>query len=183
MKLAEDRAQLAEAARLFGTLLIAELDTDQLSELREPSVEACLSDLGIELPAGGDGEAKELEELAADFFALFLQPTEGAPPVQSVWASGSFEGEPAACIRRHADAAGVEFGRLAARGAAVDHLGSILLLWAEVAVRPECAEIAEHIESHHLAWGQQALAHAAADTGFYGQVSRACGSLLSELSA
>ncbi len=183
MTLDASNLELSHAAELFGDLLLFELDADRLARLQEPEVAAALASLGIEVPAAGATDAAELDELAADFFALFLQPDPGAPPVQSVWDTGSFEGEPAACIRRHAKAAGLDFDRLGARGSAVDHLGSILQLWADANRHTAGADTAEHLRTHHLEWGQRALASAADHDGFYGQIARAASALIGEIVA
>ncbi|MGK0521794.1 MAG: hypothetical protein ACJAUC_004513, partial [Planctomycetota bacterium] len=44
-------ADLAAAARVFGRLLVKELDAATLTELRAPDIQAALTALGIELPS------------------------------------------------------------------------------------------------------------------------------------
>lgn len=166
---------LTAAARLFGRLLLRELDEPTLAELRLEEVRAALSDLEIQVP--GDDE---LPTLGLRFFELFLHPEGAIPPVQSLWRNGQYDGDPAAGIRRIAEAANLALAD-AARGAAPDHLGCILLLWAEVhETRPELAAL---IREHHLSWAELALQHTLADDGFYGAVCRATVSLVREMRA
>lgn len=166
---------MTAAARLFGRLLLRELDEATLAELRQDDVRAALADLGVEVP--GDDE---LHELGGRYFELFLHPPGALPPVQSLWRDGQYGADPAAGVRRIADAASLQIAK-GARGAAPDHLGCILLLWAEV--RDDRPELAALLLEHHLAWAELALQHAAADDGFYGAVSRAAISFVRELRA
>lgn len=163
-------------ARLLGRLLLRELDEAALAELGVPEVRDALRGVGIELP-----EAGELEELAAQYFALFVQPQDSAPPVQSLWAEGAYEGESARSVRALAEAAGLEFDREAARSAPVDHLGSILWLWAEA--RTARPEVAARLEQQHFDWAAQPLARAAREGGFYGAVCAATADFMGSLRA
>jgi TorA maturation chaperone TorD len=164
---------LAAAARLFGRLLVKELDAETLTELRAPDIAAALTSLGIELPSD-----EELSELGNRYFNLFLHPTGSLPPVQSVWRDGQYDGNHAVGIRKIAEAANREIAT-GARSAAPDHLGCILLLWAEL--QTERPELAELLTTHHLAWAELALQHATLDEGFYGAVSRATVAIVREL--
>ena len=125
------------------------------------------------------GRLLDLDELAAEFFAAFVQPADSAPPVQSLWMQGTYEGRSAGVVRELARAAGVEFDRTAARGAPVDHLGAILLLWCEAReLRPE---VADRLEAEHMEWALRPLAHVARQGGFYGGVCAAAGEFLRTL--
>tara|TARA_R110002072_G_scaffold243682_1_gene402802 strand:- start:153561 stop:154115 length:555 start_codon:yes stop_codon:yes gene_type:complete len=164
---------LAAAARLFGRLLVTELDAATLTELRAPDIQAALQAVGIELPT-----EEQLSDLGNRFFDLFLHPEGSLPPVQSLWQDGQYDGNHAVGVRKIADAANLELGT-GARSAAPDHLGCILLLWAEVeGERPELATL---LTTHHMAWAERALQHATEDEGFYGAVSRATVALVREL--
>ena len=164
---------LTAAARLFARLLVRELDGATLTELQRPDVIDALRELGIELPA-----SEELAALAHRYFELFLHPDGSLPPVQSLWRDGQYGGDAAAGVRKIADASGLELA-VGARGAAPDHLGCILMLWAElVCERPELAEL---LVTHHLAWAPGALRHAAQQPDFYGAVCRAIIALVRDL--
>ena len=164
---------LASAARLFGRLLVRELDAATLVELSTPEIAQALSALGIELP-----QAEQVPELGHRYFELFLHPDGTLPPVQSLWRDGQYEGNHAAGIRKISAAANLELAT-GARSAAPDHIGCILLLWAEVeGERPELAHL---LTTHHLAWAELALQHASKDEGFYGAISRATVALIREL--
>jgi TorA maturation chaperone TorD len=164
---------LVPAARLLGRLLVRELDDATLVELTEPAIAAALADLGIHLPA-----ASALPQLAADYFDLFVRPASGLPPVQSLWREGQYDGQAAIAVRAIAAAAGRELAE-GARGAPPDHLGCILLLWAELC--DERPELAVRLAQDHMAWGERALQAAAALTGFHADVARVTVGLLREI--
>lgn len=168
-------ADLAQAARLFGRLLLREPDAVSLGELRQPAIRDALAALDVAVP-----DDEQLEELSARYFELFLHPDGAQPPIQSLWHDGQYEGDAAASVRELAKAAALEQAP-GARGAPPDHLGCILLLWAELATTR--TELADALARHHLAWSDLALQHAARDPGFYGAVSRATLSLVRELRA
>lgn len=156
-------------ARLFGTLLLHELDLEMLVELREPEVVSSLSSLGITVPEASTRD--EIDRLAAEFHELILRPQTGAPLVQSLWTSGSYQGDPAVTLKKLADVASLEFDADEARGAEPDHLGVILLLWAET--RGFAPEVADRIEADHIGWAVTPLGALGRDPGFYGQLGRA----------
>jgi len=167
--------QLAAAARLFGRVLLRELDASTLSELRAPDVAAALAALEVPVPRDD-----ALPTLAQRYFELFLHPDGTLPPVQSLWHNGQYDADPAAGVRRIAEAANLQM-TTSARGAAPDHLGSVMMLWAELqTARPELAKM---LVEHHLSWADLALQHALADDGFYGAICRAAVSFLRELRA
>lgn len=158
-------AELAPVARLLGRLLVRELDLETVLELQQPELAEALGEIGVRRPDRGD-----LEALAIEYFERFLHPAAGSPPVQSLWQGGQYDGEPAVAVRAIAAAAACELGP-GARGAAEDHLGCILLLWAElVEARPE---LALRLQRDHLAWAVRALAPVQAAGGFYGAVAAA----------
>ncbi|MCB9876832.1 MAG: molecular chaperone TorD family protein [Planctomycetes bacterium] len=166
-------ADLTAAARLFGRLLLRELDAETVRELQHPEVTAALRALGVEPPAEQD-----LPALAADYFACLLQPEGAPPPVHSLWRDGRYHGEPAIAVQRIARAGGLELSAIA-RNAAPDHLGCILLLWAELA--ESHAELARLLVEQHLAWAAPALAPAVRAGGFYGAVGGAALQLIDVL--
>ncbi len=173
MSAPDEHDHLARAAQLFGRLLLRELDAPTLDELRQEPVREALAAVGVELPADDD-----LPALAQRYFALFLHPEGALPLVQSLWRHGQYDGDAATGVRRIADAANLTLSD-AARGAAPDHLGCVLILWAELhKSRPELAAL---LVEHHLAWAEQALQHAAAQPGFYGAVSAAARDLVGAL--
>jgi TorA maturation chaperone TorD len=180
----EEVAALAGAARLFGELLLFELDADRLASLQTPELRAALEGLGVEVPiidpTTPEG-ARALDELAAAFYAALLSPTGGAPPIASLWLEGRYEGEAAARITDLAALASIDFDGGAARAAPIDHLGSILLLWAEAANRAPA--IADVLASEHLAWAERPLARIAAGEGFYASLAAAAYELVEALAA
>ncbi|MEX1024118.1 MAG: hypothetical protein WD226_03490 [Planctomycetota bacterium] len=180
---ADDEATETEAnralARLFASLLLLELDGDALDELREPPVRAALRSIGVDVPDASTPE--EIDQLAAEFHARLLRPESGVPLVQSLVTTGSYQGDPAETCRRLGEVAALEFDAGAASGAQPDHLGSILLLWAET--RGYAPEVAERIEAEHLAWSLAPLAQLAKSGGFYGAVAAALARWLETLLA
>ena len=143
------------------------MDENLLDELQQPEVAAALAEEGIHLPSGGDA----VEQLAREYFDAFLGPG-GTPLVQSLWDQGSYEGPSVTQIREIARSAALEYERSAVRNAPVDHLGSILLLWAELAeTAPTKATL---LARHHLGFAARALQPVIRRGGFYGAVADAC---------
>lgn len=180
----EEVAALAHAARLFGDLLLFELDADGLARLQAPELRAALEGLGVEVPTievATAGGARALEELAAAFYTALLSPTGGAPPIASLWLEGRYEGEAAARVADLAALAGIDFDSVAARSAPIDHLGSILILWAEAAAR--APEVADVLAADHLAWAERPLTRIAAGEGFYPSLAAAALELVDTLAA
>ena len=171
------QAPLRAVAELLGELLLREVDAAQLERLREPAVSAALGEFGLELPTSAEQEAW-IETRGADYHDLFLRPETG-PLVQSLWTQGRYEGDATVRVRQLAEAAGVQFQRAAARGAAVDHLGSLLLLWAATEGRVQV--VADELVRAHLAWAGPGLRRVRATGGFYGAVASATASLVREL--
>lgn len=164
----DSRKSLQAVAELIGRLLLREVDAAELERLREPALMESLATWGVELP-GPDEEAVWLEARGADYHDLFLRPEQG-PLVQSLWTQGRYEGDSTIRVRQLAELAGVEFVREAARGAAPDHLGSLLLLWA--ATDEVTPEVAGEIASVHFEWATVPLQRVQAAGGFYGAVAR-----------
>ena len=165
----EAALEFEQVARLLGGLLLHELTVERLEELSAPELRAALSEVGIELPASADRAV--VDQLAAEFFEAFVQPQHGGPLVQSLWTEGSYEGDTTVTVRKLAEAAAVDFDRRAARGAPVDHLGSLLVLWA--ATRTRAPQVAERLAQDHLAWSLGPLERLATGSGFYAGVARA----------
>ncbi len=183
---ADEMRALAATARLFGRLLVRELDAPLLAELREPGLAHALRDIGVRLPdasaevSTGAGDAALLDALAAEYFEMFVSPTEGAPLVQSLHQGGVYEGPPAAGARRLAEAAGVTLDADAARGAPADHLGCLLQLWARVAQRSPSE--AGTIANTYLAWAAGPLRlQASRRSGFYAELSAATADWIEEV--
>ncbi len=167
-RVAAHEASLRAVAELFGGLLLREPQAADLERLRAPGLSAPLQGLGLALPSPAEQDAW-LEERGADYHRLFLSP-EGSPLVQSLWTQGRYEGDAAVRVRQLAAAAGVSYQRGAARGAPVDHLGSLLLLWS--AALEDAPAVAATIARDHLEWSARALARVAAEDGFYGALAR-----------
>ncbi len=180
----QERRALAGVARLFGDLLLRELDADRLERLREPELAAQLLSLGVVVPpAASQDDPDELDRLAAGFHSAFLAPDRGgAPLVASLWTEGRYEGTAAARIRALAEAAAVEFDRDMARGAPIDHLGVLLLLWAQTIER--APSVADEIATQHLAWSEAPLNRlaAAGATSFYPSLAGAAAAFVRTLS-
>jgi TorA maturation chaperone TorD len=170
----DDLAALAPATRLLGRLLVRELDAATLADLQAPATAAALRELGIPVP-----DAAELEPLAARYCALFLHPAGGLPPVQSLWLEGQYDGKAAGAVRALAAASGWQLAA-GARGAPPDHLGCILMLWAELV--PERPELAARLRADHMAWAEGALRDASRTDGFYGALARATTLLVQAIS-
>jgi TorA maturation chaperone TorD len=172
-----ERAALKAVADFLGGLLVKEVDAPQLARLREPTLRTALTEFGIELPSQEE-QRDWIEARGADYHDLFLRPETG-PLVQSLWAQGRYEGDAAVRVRQLAEAAGVQFQRGAARGAAVDHLGSLLLLWS--ATEGKAQPIADEIARDHLDWATPGLRRVEASGGFYGAVASATLALVGAL--
>ena len=179
---ADEMQALAATARLFGRLLVRELDAPLLAELREPGLAHALRDIGVRLPEPSPGvdDAGLLDTLAAEYFEMFVSPADGAPLVQSLHQGGVYEGPPAAGARRLAEAAGVTLDADAARGAPADHLGCLLQLWARVAQRSPSE--ARTIANTYLAWAAGPLRlQASRRSGFYAELSAATADWIEEV--
>ncbi len=173
----EERIALRASAELIGALLLKEVDAAGLERMREPQLAAALAEFGIELPEF-ESQAAWLEERGADYHDLFLRPETG-PLVQSLWTQGRYEGDAAVRVRQLAKAANVEFQPEAARGAAPDHLGSLLLLWAATDERVQV--VADEIANEHLEWSIAPLTNVAAAGGFYGAVAKVAAELVAAI--
>lgn len=177
-----ERAALMATARLFGRLLIRELDEETLAELRSAEVAAALAAAGITVPAG---EASAVvDTLAADYYQRFITPERRPPLIQSLWADGQYESETTAAVRRYAEQAGLAFERDIARGAPPDHLGAELTLWAELA--GPWPEGAARFVENHLRWAAAPLRVQADDEAgdapaFYGEVCAAAAELVDRM--
>lgn len=166
-----ERASLHALAEFLGRLLLCEMDGKSLEIARDPEVSAAL---GVELPSTTD-QTEWLELRAAEYHDAFLRP-EGGPMVQSLWTQGRYEGDAAIRVRELARFAGVEYQPSAARGAAPDHLGSLLLLWS--ASDGEVQSVADEIVKAHLEWAFQPLTQVESQGGFYGRVASLVTALL-----
>lgn len=173
MTIPDELGSLVPPARLLGRLLVAEADASILRELERDDLRGALLELGIEVPPP-DAQ----ESLGIEYFEAFLHPTDGFPPIQSLWQNGQYDGDAAVSVRRIAAAAALEIAP-GARGAPPDHIGCILLLWAEL--EGERRDLAECLRSDHLAWAPKALAPAIARGGFYGAVAKAAAALAQEI--
>lgn len=158
---------LRETGRLLSHLYLHELTPNVVEELKSIGGLAALSDLGIHLPNADDEPA--FEELATEYFETLVNPKEFPPPIQSIVATGTYEGDAARSMREIAKAAGVTFDPKLAGGAPVDHLGSQLSLWVEVAGRDQ--EAAAFLAKHHLGWAKPLLRHQKSER-FYGHLAQ-----------
>jgi TorA maturation chaperone TorD len=173
---------LAAVARLFGDLLLAELDTGRLRRLQDPAAREALGALGVSVPEVDPADEGALDELAAEYHAAFLRPEGGgAPPIGSLWTEGRYEGALASRVRELARSAAVDFDRGAARDAPVDHLGCMLHLWAATSERAPW--VADELAAEHLGWADAPLARVVEGGGFYGELAGALRGLLHELRA
>jgi len=157
---------LGAVSTLLGHLLLKECDAELVAEFERRGLRPQMAALDLELPAAGDGEA--LEDLAAEYFQTFLNPSDGFPLVQSLVEEGYYDGAAWQGLRETAKAAGVDYDVGAASGAPMDHLGSELLLWAELAGRD--IEAANEFRSRHLLWALAPLQDIPAE-GFYGALA------------
>ncbi len=181
---AEELAALAGAAQLFGGLLLFELDAERLAQLQSPELADALAALGVEVPDCDPESAagkEHLDGLATEFYAALLAPRGGAPPVQSLWEEGRYEGRAAERLADLALLAGFEHDASAARGAPLDHLGAVLLLWAAAAAQHPA--VADVVAADHLSWAARPLERIANGSGFYSSVARATRELIEALSA
>lgn len=92
--------------------------------------------------------------------------------------TGQYDGAAAVAVRAIAKAAALESAP-GARGAAPDHIGCILILWAELV--HERPDLAERLRREHLSWAPRALAATARDNEFCGSVAAATIELVQRL--
>lgn len=171
---------LAAVARLFGDLLLAELDAGRLARLQHPDTRAALAEVGVEVPDVDPADADALDDLASEYHAAFLRPEGGgAPPIGSLWIEGRYEGALAARIRELGKSAALDFEGSVARDAPVDHLGCVLHLWAASVERAPW--VADEIAGEHLAWVDAPLGRVVELEGFYGGVAAALREFVGEL--
>ena len=162
----EEVEQLTAVADLFAALLLREVDRDLIESLEASGADVALRSFNVSLPAATEVDA--LDALAAEYFEVFVKPLEGPPMIQSLAEGDAFEGPPADAMRAIAEACGVDFDPVAARGAPVDHLGAQLSLWASL--RRRDAEAASAFADRHLRWATRHLERRR-DASFYGQLS------------
>jgi len=162
-----ERATLQAVAELVGRLLLKEVDAELLEQMADPKLAEVFNDMGVDFPTSAN-ESSWLEERGADYHDLFLRPETG-PLVQSLWTQGRYEGDSTVRVRQLAQTAGVEFQRAAARGAAPDHLGCLLLLWARTDGRVQV--VADELTGAHLRWAEIPLQRIQTSGGFYGAVA------------
>jgi hypothetical protein len=109
---------LQSVARLFGHLLLYELNAEMLTELSRGETRDALQELGIRVPAGAREDA-----LAAEYFDCFVHPEAGAPPVASLWIDGDYGGSCRRDIERWAESVGFSFEPQSELAPVPDHLG------------------------------------------------------------
>lgn len=174
-----ERVALRAVAELLGSVLLRELEPADLANMRAAGLASSLSACGIELPIP-EFEASWLEERAAEYHDLFLRPETG-PLVQSLWTQGRYEGDATVRVRELAELAAVEYQSEPARGAAVDHLGSLLLLWSACDARSPA--VAEEIVREHLDWAFPPLKRLEGSEDFYGVIAGMTRQLIEALTA
>ncbi len=168
---------LAGAARLFGDLLLRELNRETLLALQAPEPTELLRSVGVEVPMDVDPPDEFFDELAAEYHSALLAPTGGgAPPVASLWIEGRFEGQIVSRLRELAESAALDYGYEAARGAPVDHLGVLFHLWAACVERAPW--VSEELARDHLGWTDAPLRQMQKKGGFYGSVGAATAELV-----
>ncbi len=160
-----DDIALASAAQLFGRLTVGEIDEELAEELWDPKRRGALAQLGIELPDRAQGD---LEQLAAEYFEVFVNPRSQPPLVQSVCEEGRYDGAATESVRNIATAMGVEFADETARCAPPDQLGAALLLWAELV---EDRSVAREFAARHLIWALPHLERRSTGEGFYSRLA------------
>jgi TorA maturation chaperone TorD len=166
---------LRSTAKLFGWLLLRELDEPLLAHLREPTTREGLRSVGIEVP----DESCSLEALHGEYYDCFLAAEGSTPIVQSLWEGGSYDGPARSRLQKLADASALEIDRDAVRGAPVDHLGCILQLWAQLI--EEWPDRAALLARDHLEWARPPLRTISERNSFYGELAAAVVDLLERI--
>lgn len=184
----EELAAMTHMAQLFGDLLLFEIDRQMAKQLTTGPVAQMMKELGLRLPPGLANDNRARNELSADFHEAMLQPQTGesglvGPLVQSLYTEGSYEGQAKRDVLALAEAANFTFDDERSRQMPPDHLGCLLLFWAEA--RPISAELGQALEQRHFPWALEPLARLeATGDGFYprlaGVVRRFLATLLGE---
>lgn len=170
---------LIPTVRLFGRLFLREVDAPLLQTLQQPDIVAGMKDLGVEIPADPD-TATLLEQLSTEYCDSFLIGPHQIPLVQSIHEHSTYEARSSQALRELAAEADLELDDDLARNVPVDHLGSILLLWAEL-VEDGWTEGHQHITEHHLNWAVPPLQQLSQRDGFYPELAQATLLLVHEI--
>ncbi len=149
----QETQRLRETAVLFSRLLLHELDSRLILELERIGAKGLLAEMGLDLPLADDSNA--INELAVQYFEVFVNPSMVGPPIQSLAEEGKYLGQAAKGIEEIAKAAALSFDPDTVRGAPVDHLGSELFMWSELATRDSIA--AQEFAHRHLTWAHAHL--------------------------
>ena len=129
------RAALGALARLWSRIWLQEIDEEWVRCCEETVWSGVLP-----LPEG-DRLDDQLDALAVDYCGLFAHPTSSRPPVQSVWVSDRYEGEPSEQVRWWFACAGYDRPALG-RTVPDDHIGIQI-------------DLAGHLLADHQPWRQQ----------------------------
>ncbi|MEM7454082.1 MAG: molecular chaperone TorD family protein [Planctomycetota bacterium] len=159
-----EREELAAVARLAARLWLFEVDAEMLSILRNADIVAAFSESGFPVPetladknndaqsAATENDSALIDELAVDFCSLLVGPKGHVPPVESVWRSDRFEGQPAADSRTFFEL----LPRYQPPSKISDHIGTQLDFVAAVLEadtdEPEVFEIVVRFARQRLEW-------------------------------
>ena len=160
---------------LLARLWLYEVDEPLLIELTTAPMRELYLAAGGRLPSNTDSTAHTIDDLAVDYCQLFVGPQQAAPPYQSVWLTGEFQGKPVESMQQFIDVIRFNVKRLPS-GTMLDHLGTQLLVMAAMnqALTSEfipqtLLEIRSEFFRRHLLWPARLLAAAEknSQTPFY----------------
>lgn len=173
----DELAALVATAQLFGDLLLDGVDAVALRRLQEPGLAEGLAALGVEVPMADPGTPTGA--FALDALRRAHEAWNGPPRVlvASTW-SGA-HATPAAELVDLAALAGFELTGREDGPTPVDHLGSVLHLWAACAA--SAPAVADVVASDHLAFADAALAALGEGAGFHPSLARATRELVATI--
>lgn len=187
----ESLLSLAGTYQLLARLWHDSVDQGLAEALHEEPVRTAFMSAGGSLPPL---DREGLDDLAHDYCQLFIGPKNHLPPVQSVWADGTFQGTASTSMEMYLEVLGD-----AAHGfsretppAIVDHLGVQLEVMGTICkalseelqlTRRESLEsLGQQFFLGHLCWTSSLIARAAgqATTEFYGSLMALTGEFLDD---
>jgi TorA maturation chaperone TorD len=182
-----ERQSLSAVFDLLAVCWSRELERDELGNLAESELAPFWRALGGWLPpSAASVDADLIEALAVDYCQLLVGPRDQIPPVQSVWAAGSYGSDPSQSMQTFIDA----LPGFTPCSTIVDHFAVQLQFAARLfshsredldeTSRRHFDELANRFFQRHLQWPERfvQLIATEAETPFYQGLAAVTGKLL-----